>query len=174
MFRPQLVNGHAVGGVCFIRMGALRPAHFPRAAGVTTENAAHRFAVEWDDDQGSHTGVWIPRRDTNSRTTAAMGASIFPGAYHHARFQVTESADTIRIGVRSRDRAIQLSVSAAPATALDSQLFANLMRPQTSSAGVPWDSPHRPLTAAWTACTAQHQLDRPAHEHLRNELQPVR
>jgi uncharacterized protein YqjF (DUF2071 family) len=126
VFRPQLVNGHAVGGVCFIRMGALRPAHFPRAAGVTTENAAHRFAVEWDDDQGSHTGVWIPRRDTNSRTTAAMGASIFPGAYHHARFQVTESADTIRIGVRSRDRAIQLSVSAAPATALDSQLFANL------------------------------------------------
>jgi uncharacterized protein YqjF (DUF2071 family) len=125
-FRPQLVSGHAIGGVCFIRMGALRPAHLPRAAGLTTENAAHRFAVEWDGDQGSHTGVWIPRRDTNSRITATMGASIFPGDYHHARFQVTESADMIDIGVQSRDRAISLSVTAAPATALNSQLFATL------------------------------------------------
>ena len=32
-FRPQLVNGHAVGGVCFIRMRALRPVPLPRAAG---------------------------------------------------------------------------------------------------------------------------------------------
>jgi Uncharacterized conserved protein (COG2071) len=125
-FRPHLVNGHAVGGVCFIRMGALRPAHFPRAAGLTTENAAHRFAVEWDDDQGSNTGVWIPRRDTSSRITATMGASIFPGAYHHARFRVTESARMIHIGVRSRDGAMSLSVTAAPATALNSQLFESM------------------------------------------------
>lgn len=125
-FRPQLVSGHAVGGVCFIRMGALRPAHLPRATGLTTENVAHRFAVEWDDERGSHSGVYVPRRDTGSRIAAAMGASIFPGAYHHARFQVTESADLIRISVRSRDRTVSLSVAAAPAAALDSSLFATL------------------------------------------------
>jgi hypothetical protein len=124
-FRPQLVNGHAVGGVCFIRMRAVRPAGIPRAAGLTTENVAHRFAVEWDDERGSHTGVYIPRRDTSSRVTAAMGASIFPGAYHFARFQVTESADMIRIGVRSRDRVVSLSVAASPSAALDSRLFAS-------------------------------------------------
>jgi len=125
-FRPQLVNGHAVGGVCFIRMGAIRPAHLPRAAGLTTENVAHRFAVEWDDERGSHTGVYIPRRDTNSRITSALGARIFPGAYHHARFHVAESAHMIRIGVRSRDRMVSLSVAAAPAAALNSGLFAGL------------------------------------------------
>ena len=63
-------------------MSALRPAHLPRAAGLTTENVAHRFGVEWDDEQGSHTGVYVPRRDTDSRITSALGARIFPGAYH--------------------------------------------------------------------------------------------
>lgn len=125
-FRPQLVNGHAVGGVCFIRMGDLRPARLPRAAGMTTENVAHRFAVEWDDEHGSHVGVYIPRRDTSSRITATLGARIFPGAYHLARFQVSESADVIRIGVRSRDHVVSLSVAAAPAATLSSGLFASL------------------------------------------------
>jgi uncharacterized protein YqjF (DUF2071 family) len=125
-FRPQLVNGHAVGGVCFIRMSALRPARLPRAAGITTENVAHRFAVEWDDELGSHAGVYVPRRDTSSRMTAALGASIFPGAYHVARFSVTESADMIRIDVLSRDRVVSVSVAASQAAALDSGLFAGL------------------------------------------------
>jgi uncharacterized protein YqjF (DUF2071 family) len=125
-FRPQVVNGHAVGGVCFIRMSAVRPARLPLAAGLTTENVAHRFAVEWDDELGRHTGVYIPRRDTGSRIAATLGGSIFPGAYHLARFNVSESADVIRIAVRSRDRAVSLSVTAAPAAALHSSLFASL------------------------------------------------
>jgi uncharacterized protein YqjF (DUF2071 family) len=125
-FRPQVVNGHAVGGVCFIRMSSLRPAHLPRVAGLTTENVAHRFAVEWDDADGSHTGVYVPRRDTNSRLTAALGAGLFPGAYHYARFRVTESADLIRIDVRSHDRMVALSVEAASAPGLASGLFASL------------------------------------------------
>ena len=74
-FRPQLVNGHAVGGVCFIRMRALRPAPLPRAAGVTTENVAHWFAIEWHDKQGSHSGVFIPRRDTST----ICAAPVLPG-----------------------------------------------------------------------------------------------
>jgi uncharacterized protein YqjF (DUF2071 family) len=125
-FRPQVVNGHAIGGVCFIRMSALRPAWLPLATGLTTENVAHRFAVEWGDERGSHTGVYIPRRDTDSRITAALGASIFPGAYHLARFNITESEDMIRIAVRSHDREVSLSVTAAPATALGSSLFTSL------------------------------------------------
>jgi Uncharacterized conserved protein (COG2071) len=52
-FRPQLVNGYAVGGVCFLRLGQIRPARVPQALGLTTENVAHRFAVEWDTDEGA-------------------------------------------------------------------------------------------------------------------------
>jgi Uncharacterized conserved protein (COG2071) len=45
-FRPQLVSGLAVGGVCFIRLGGLRAGHLPRVPWLVSENAAHRFAVE--------------------------------------------------------------------------------------------------------------------------------
>lgn len=47
-FRPSLSTGFAIAGVCLIRLTELRPHGFPRAIGITTESAAHRFAVEWD------------------------------------------------------------------------------------------------------------------------------
>jgi hypothetical protein len=40
-FRPQLVSGLAVGGVCFIRLGGLRAGHLPRVPRLVSENAAH-------------------------------------------------------------------------------------------------------------------------------------
>ena len=50
--RPQLVNGWAVAGICLIRLGRLRPSRLPGWAGMRTENAAHRIAVEWDSTGG--------------------------------------------------------------------------------------------------------------------------
>jgi hypothetical protein len=47
-FRPQLVHGWAVAGICLIRLGRLRPSRVPSAVGLRSENAAHRIAVEWD------------------------------------------------------------------------------------------------------------------------------
>jgi hypothetical protein len=125
-FRPQLVSGWAVGGVCLIRLGNLRPAHFPSALGPTTENVAHRFAVEWDDNQGTHVGVFIPRRDTSSRITAFAGDRLFPGAHHLARFTVHEGGSDLQIIVESRDGKLSLSVSAHEVTSLGGELFGSL------------------------------------------------
>jgi Uncharacterized conserved protein (COG2071) len=125
-FRPQLASGWAVGGVCFIRLGGLRPTHFPSLLGSRTENAAHRFAVEWDDDRGTQVGVFVPRRDTSSRLTALAGDKLFPGAYHLARFSVDERASELRIGVESRDGTLALSVSSQEALSLGSELFGSL------------------------------------------------
>ncbi len=125
-FRPQLVSGLAVGGVCFIRLGGFRPGHLPRVPRLTTENAAHRFAVEWDGGNGTQAGVYVPRRDTNSRITSAAGGRVFPGSYQLARFEVDEPGDEVRIDVSSRDGHIHIAVAAAPAGALRSELFATL------------------------------------------------
>jgi Uncharacterized conserved protein (COG2071) len=122
--RPQLAAGHAVGGVCFIRLGRLRAGRLPGVPGLTTENAAHRFAVEWDDASGSHVGVYVPRRDTNSALTSAAGGRIFPGCYLLARFTVEESADTVRIAVDSRDGHVRLAVTATANGSDESLLFA--------------------------------------------------
>ena len=122
-FRPQVVSGWAVGGVCFIRLGNLRPNHFPSALGITTENVAHRFAVEWDDDAGTQVGVFIPRRDTNSRVTALAGDRIFPGFHRMARFDVQEWGPGLRLGVDSRDGTLRLSVAARETRAVEGELF---------------------------------------------------
>jgi hypothetical protein len=125
-FRPQLVNGYAVAGVCFLRLGRARPARLPGAAGLTSENVAHRFAVEWDDAHGCQAGVWVPRRETSSRIAAAAGGHAFPGAYHLARFQVTESGGAISIQVRSHDGHVSLAARATPAETFMSMLFPTL------------------------------------------------
>jgi hypothetical protein len=125
-FRPQVRSGWAVGGVCLIRLRGIRPPHVPEAFGLTTENVAHRFAVEWDDNEGTHTGVYVPRRDTGSCLASFAGGRVFPGEYRPARFDVKDVGSHISIDVRSRDSAIQLSVSAHRADALGGALFGHL------------------------------------------------
>src|SRR2546423_12753150 len=66
-FRPKLVGGAGMVGICLIRLKQLRPAFLPPWLGVSSENAAHRAAVEWDEDGRVREGVYVRRRDTNSR-----------------------------------------------------------------------------------------------------------
>src|SRR5262245_27551333 len=47
-FRPKIVNGWGIAGICLIRLAQIRPAGLPQWLGVTSENAAHRVAVEWE------------------------------------------------------------------------------------------------------------------------------
>jgi hypothetical protein len=69
-FRPKLANGYAMAGICLIRLNRLRPAFIPLPVGIGSENAAHCFAVEWERGGQRLEGVFIPRRDTNSRLNA--------------------------------------------------------------------------------------------------------
>lgn len=99
---PQLVNGLGVAGICLIRLGDLRPRWAPRRLGLTTECAAHRIAVVWDGPDGPEPGVYIPRRDSDSRLTVLLGGRLFPGAHSRARFEVAETAEHLRVGFRAQ------------------------------------------------------------------------
>ena len=126
-FRPALVGGYGVAGICLIRLGAVRPAGLPTAVGLTTENAAHRVAVEWDTADGPATGVYIPRRDTSSRLVVALGGRLFPGRHQRARFRVEEGDGTYRIEVTSRDGAVAVAVAARRSTeVMPGSVFADL------------------------------------------------
>jgi hypothetical protein len=122
-FRPQLISGWAVAGICLLRLGALRPVGFPRFVGQRSENVAHRIAVEWDGPEGIRTGVYIDRRDSNSWLNVAVGGRIFPGEHQSATFTVVESADEIEIGVRSRDGASNVEVHARVVETLENSLL---------------------------------------------------
>ena len=103
-FRPKLHQGQAVAGMCLIRLEQIRPLGLPGIVGITSENAAHRIAVRWDEPDGlSHEGVYIPRRDTNSTLNHFLGGKLFPGEQNLATFQVTEAEDRIDFSMQSHD-----------------------------------------------------------------------
>jgi hypothetical protein len=138
-FRPQLVNGWAVAGVCLIRLGRLRPPGVPGVVGLRSENAAHRFAVEQDGPDGTTTGVYIPRRDTAAWVTAAAGGRLFPGEHHRARFTVDESAERLRVGFTSGDGTavdVAVAVDAEPELG-PSALFADVAEASAFFEGSP-------------------------------------
>jgi hypothetical protein len=123
-FRPELVDGSAVAGICLIRLGQLRPRRGPRLLGLRSENAAHRIAVEWDTPEGIATGVYIPRRDTASALNTLLGGRLFPGDHHRARFTVEETDRNVRIAFASTDGTASVDVSVEMADDLGpSQLF---------------------------------------------------
>lgn len=109
-FRPQIVNGWGIGGICLIRLKGERPRFFPSAFGFTSENAAHRFAVEWDGGREVKSGVYIPRRDTSSRMNAFLGGRFFPGEHHLAKFKVSESDSHFSVAMRSVDGSASVAV----------------------------------------------------------------
>ncbi len=110
-FQPQLVNGHAIGGICLIRLKNVRPKMLPLPWGIGSENAAHRIAVEWQTEIGVRQGVYIPRRDTDSRLNSWAGGRIFPGVHHHASFEVNESDHHLSVTMASDDGLANVHVS---------------------------------------------------------------
>jgi len=109
-FRPKLIHGVGMVGICLIRLKQLRPRFMPAWIGVSSENAAHRTAVEWDDNGTVREGVFVKRRDTNSRLNALAGGRIFPGYHYHAKFAVKESENDFDISLRSDDGVTSMSV----------------------------------------------------------------
>lgn len=114
-FRPKLADGFGIGGICLIRL-SVRPPYLPSVMSMTSENAAHRFAVEWDDHEIKQ-GVYVPRRDTSSWLNTSAGGRLFPGVQHHARFAVNERGDQYEVRLRSDDAQTCVAFSGRAANA---------------------------------------------------------
>lgn len=126
-FRPQIVKGFAIGGICLIRLTKVRPRGFPIPWGLSSENAAHRIAVEWDEGDAQHHGVFVPRRDTNSRLNTVVGGRLFPGVQNFANFQCIESSDELSVTMRSTDDQAHVHVKGTVSSQLpDNSVFDSL------------------------------------------------
>lgn len=121
-FRPKLHRGYAIAGICLIRLEAIRPRGLPGLLGASSENAAHRIAVEWTADGGeTREGVFIPRRDTGSFLNHLAGGRIFPGEHNRARFDVREEADRLTLAMVSRDGRVAVRVAGTYGGSLPAQ-----------------------------------------------------
>lgn len=98
-FRPKLIRGWAMAGLCLIRLEGIRLKSLPPAFGIASENAAHRIAVEWDHAAGVRDGVFILRRETDSRVNQLLGGRVFPGIHQLARFDTWETERRLKIDI---------------------------------------------------------------------------
>lgn len=123
-FRPLLVNGQGMAGICLIRLKRIRPRFLPGFVGISSENAAHRIAVAWEQDGTVREGVYIPRRDTSSWLNTMAGGRLFPGMHHHARFQVQEDDEHFSVRMDADDDGTHVAVSGRRTTTLpDASIF---------------------------------------------------
>jgi Uncharacterized conserved protein (COG2071) len=111
-FRPKLHRDYSIVGVCLIRLEHIRPAGLPGLIGISSENAAHRIAVEWTDRAGQkREGVFIPRRDTGSFINHLAGGRVFPGEHHSARFDVRDNGTQIEFSMESEDKTVSVRLA---------------------------------------------------------------
>jgi Uncharacterized conserved protein (COG2071) len=131
-FTPKLHKGFAIAGICLIRLEHIRPRFVPEALGLSSENAAHRVAVLWEQDGVTREGVFISRRDTNSQLNSLLGGRIFPGEHHAAAFNVSESGDEIKLSMESADASVKVDIEGEVADTLPTtSIFSSL--PEASS-----------------------------------------
>ncbi|MFK7910239.1 MAG: DUF2071 domain-containing protein [Akkermansiaceae bacterium] len=107
-FRPQLVNGYAIAGICLIRLEQVRPKGMPALVGFSSENSAHRIGVEWDAAGIKKYGVYVPRRDTDCMFNALVGGRLFPGAHELSAFEVSDKNGNISMQVTAKDYGMPL------------------------------------------------------------------
>ena len=108
-FQPKLYDGHGVGGVCMIRFKELRPRFLPSWLGLASENAAHRIAVQWEQDGEQREGVFIPRRDTNSWLNKTLGGRVFPGIFQRSRFEGCETDSSVSLRIIREDGGTEIA-----------------------------------------------------------------
>ncbi|HKY30518.1 MAG TPA: DUF2071 domain-containing protein [Pyrinomonadaceae bacterium] len=126
-FTPKLHDGYAVAGICLIRLEHIRPKFVPLNVGLSSENAAHRVAVLWEEEGQMREGVFISRRDTNSELNHLLGGRVFPGEHHQASFRVEESASEVSLSMQSDDATVMVEVAGKIAQELpSSSIFSSL------------------------------------------------
>lgn len=125
-FCPKIYREKAVVGICLIRLKHVRPAGFPAWLGISSENGAHRIAVEWAEEDGqTKQGVFIPRRDTSSLLNHLAGQRVFPGRHHRARFLVHEEKGRYQVAFTSDD-GTSIALDARKADTFTSKIFPSL------------------------------------------------
>jgi hypothetical protein len=121
--RPRLIGGWGVATVSFVALAQPRV----QEGIAASENAGHGFAVEWDEVDGTHAGIYVARRDTDSLLNSLAGGRFFPGEQHPAGFHITERPNAVRAHLASHDKELDVRLTVERGLPFQpSTLFASL------------------------------------------------
>jgi hypothetical protein len=109
-FRPQIVDGSAVAGVCMIGLQSVRPGWLRPRVGIRTENVAHRISVEWDENGKTRSGVYIVERHSSALLPVLAGGRLFPGVQKRARFDLDETESRFRVSMSAPEIRVSVDV----------------------------------------------------------------
>ncbi|MGJ8673700.1 DUF2071 domain-containing protein [Rubritalea sp.] len=115
-FRPMLVDGYAIGGICQVSLSQMRAKGMAKIFGSQSHNAAHRVAVH--SSEGVE-GVLVLRRDTNSSLNVYSGGKMFPGEYRKADFEVQAADGRYQVEINQLGGAQLMSIDAEQTDLLD-------------------------------------------------------
>src|SRR5260370_35559531 len=77
-FRPKLIHGMGIAGICLISIKQMRPRGLPAPLGFSSEYATHCIAVEWSEHGEYRDGVYISIRATSLLFKSLIGGSLVP------------------------------------------------------------------------------------------------
>lgn len=89
----------------------------------------HRFAVEWEENGDTKSGVFIPRRDTSLALNAIVGGRIFPGRHHLTKFNVHEKEGAYHIDFKNSDGTSMALDAIEPKSFPENSIFETLAQP---------------------------------------------
>lgn len=106
--RPKLYERYAIGGVSLIRHHDLQTDFAPFFRLDVTEGAEYHFAVEFDEDGKTRSGVYVVRRESNSFSDRDIFELYYPGGPSHSHFDSVETESSILMKVTSLDDDVEI------------------------------------------------------------------
>lgn len=110
--KPIVIGGYASAGICLLKLRDIGLKYSPGLLKIDSENAAHRFLVQWREGGQNRCGVYIPRRDTDSRLNVWLAGKVFSWPHYEAQFDTKEDNGHYFVNVSSIDHRTNLQVKA--------------------------------------------------------------
>ncbi|MGM0487609.1 MAG: hypothetical protein ACQESR_12730 [Planctomycetota bacterium] len=111
-FQLRVINGYGIGGIVLRQRRVVRSPLVP-ARLATSQTALHFLNAVQIRKQRVKTGVLVLRYDTSSRLNAWIRRRSRRN-YHHAHFEIADSAESIRVRCVSDDQVMRLKMTAVP------------------------------------------------------------
>jgi hypothetical protein len=100
---PVTHGGYAFWNVVACRVEKMRPAHIPRAFGMSYHHVAYRLYVRAATRGGEITGLYFLRSDADSSLISAGGNLTSDFRFHGSQISLTTDAQTFSTRVTSKD-----------------------------------------------------------------------